>query len=158
MRHYFLVQHLDCGKHQGALEPETLFDNAALEYAEQLEGEATMQPQVSDVSGQTTCVHKRPMGWALKTSGAGKTRFTENQKSYRTPKFRLDKQTRLKLDPAAVARSMMCTKAPDGNLLFTSDDFLTAKQILGFLFMSRIQKNSQRRQAFAARGYGGCWV
>ena len=72
--------------------------------------------------------------WAgrLKTSGAGKTRFTENQKSYLTAKFRLGEQTGLKLDPAAVARSMMCAKAPDGNLLFTSDDFLTAKQISGF--------------------------
>ena len=45
-----LVQHLDCGKHQRALEQETLFDKA--EYAEQLEGEA------SDVSGHTICVHK----------------------------------------------------------------------------------------------------
>ena len=66
MRHSSLVQHLDCGKHQRALERETLFDKAALENAEQLEGEATMQPQVSDVSGQIICVHKRPMGWALK--------------------------------------------------------------------------------------------
>ena len=134
MRHSSLVQHLDCGKHQRALERETLFDKAALEYAEQQEGKDTMQPQVSDVSGQIICAHKRPiMGWALKTSGAGKTRFTENQKSYLTAKFRLGEQTGLKLDPAAVARSMMCTKAQDGNLLFTSDDFLTAKQISGFL-------------------------
>ena len=132
MRHSSMVQHLDCGKHQRALERETLFDKAALEYAEQLEGEATMQPQVSGVSIQTSCVNRRPMGWALKTSGAGKTRFTENQKSYLTAKFRLGEQTGLKVDPAAVARSMMCAKAPDGNLLFTSDDFLTAKQISGF--------------------------
>ena len=71
------------------------------------------------------------MGWALKTSGAGKTRFTENQKSYLTANFRLGEQTGLKVDPAAVAQSMMCARAPDGNLLFTSDDFLTAKQISG---------------------------
>ena len=54
------------------------------------------------------------------------------EKSYLTAKFRLGEQTGLKLDPAAVARSMMCAKASDGNLLFTSDDFLTAKQIPGF--------------------------
>ena len=72
------------------------------------------------------------MGWALKASGAGKTRFTENQKSYLTAKFKLGEQTGLKVDSAAVARSMMCAKAPDGNLMFTSDDFLTAKQISGF--------------------------
>ena len=41
MRHSSLVQYLDCGKHQRALERETLFDKASLEYAEQLEGEAT---------------------------------------------------------------------------------------------------------------------
>ena len=132
MRHSSMVQHLDCGKHQRALERETIFDKAALEYAEQLEGEATVQPQVSAISIQKSCANKRPMGWALKASGAGKTRFTENQKSYLTAKFRLGEQTGLKVDPAAVARSMMCANAPDGNLLFTSNDFLTAKQISGF--------------------------
>ncbi len=71
------------------------------------------------------------MGRALETSGVGKTRFTANQKSYLTAKFRLGEQTGLKVYPAAVARSMMCAKALDGNLLFTSDDFLTAKQISG---------------------------
>ncbi len=40
------MQHLDCGKHQRILERETLFDKAAYEYAEQLEGQATFQPQV----------------------------------------------------------------------------------------------------------------
>ena len=38
----------------------------------------------------------------------------------------------MKVDPNAVARSMMTAKGTDGNLLFSSSDFLTAKQISGF--------------------------
>jgi hypothetical protein len=132
MRYSSMVQHLDSGKHKRALERETLFDKAALEYAERLEGQTTLQPEVSGASIQTSCVNRRPMGWALKTSGQGRARFTEDQKSYLTAKFRLGEETGIKTDPAAVARSMMCAKGPEGNLLFTSDDFLTAKQISGF--------------------------
>jgi hypothetical protein len=65
-----MMQHLDCGKHQRVLERETLFDKAASEYVEQLEGQGTFQPQVSGVSIETSGVNRRPMGWALKTSGS----------------------------------------------------------------------------------------
>ena len=62
-----MVQHLDCGKHQRELECETLFDKAAIEYAEQLEGQATLQPQVSGVTiTRNKKESRRPMGWALK--------------------------------------------------------------------------------------------
>ncbi len=76
MRYSSIMQHLDCGKHQRILERETLFDKAAYEYAEQLEGQATFQPQVSGVSIETSGVNRRPMAWALKTSGSGRARFT----------------------------------------------------------------------------------
>lgn len=132
LRHSSMMQHLDCGKHQRALEHETLFDKAALDYAEQLEGQATLVPVVSTVSTRASHTYRQAMGWALKSSGSRRTRFTSTQKSYLTAKFRLGEQTGNKADPAAVARSMMCAKDSSGSRLFTSDDFLTANQIAGF--------------------------
>ena len=132
LRHSTLMQHLDCGKHQRALENATLFDKAALEYAEQLEGQATLVPVVSRVSMGAGNTHPQNMGWALKSSGSRRTRFTPAQKSYLTTKFMLGEQTGKKTDPAAVARSMMCAKDSNGSRLFTSEDYLTTNQIAGF--------------------------
>ena len=80
LRHSTMMQHLDCGKHQLALE-------AAIEYAEQLEGQATLVPVVSRVSMEAGRSHPQNMGWALKS------RFTPANKSYMTAKFRLGEQT-----------------------------------------------------------------
>ena len=132
LRHSTLMQHLDCGKHQRELENEMLFDKAALEYAEQLEGQAMLVPVVSRVSMGADSTHPQAMGWALKTSGSRRTRFTPVQKSCLTPKFMLGEQTGQKTDPAAVARSMMCAKDSNGNRLFPSEDYLTTTQIAGF--------------------------
>ena len=132
LRHSTLMQHLDCGKHQRALENATLFHKAALEYAEQLEGQATLVPVVSRVSMGKGNTHPQNMGWALKSSGSRRTRFTPAQKSYLTTKFMLGEQTGKKTDPAAVARSMMCAKDSNGSRLFTSEDYLTTNQIAGF--------------------------
>ena len=127
-----MMQHLDCGKHQRALEQETLFDKAVLEYAEHLEGQPTLVPVVSMVSTRASHADRQVMGWALKSSESRRIRFTQNQKSYLTAKFRLGEETGNKADPAAVARSMMCAKDSTGNMLFKSDEFLTANQIAGF--------------------------
>ena len=65
-------------------------------------------------------------------SNGKRSRFTANQKSYLTTKFKLGEQTGSKADPAAVARSMMCAKDATGDRLFSSDEFLTTTQIAGF--------------------------
>lgn len=44
------MQHLDCGTHKRTLENEALFDKAAQEQAEQLEGQAMVVLVVSTVS------------------------------------------------------------------------------------------------------------
>ena len=47
IRHCSVLRHLDYGKHQYTLEHETLYEKAAVQYAEQLEGQgATMVPVV----------------------------------------------------------------------------------------------------------------
>ena len=129
LRHTSMMQDLDCETHKRALENKTFFDKAAQQYAEQLEGQAMVVPVVSTRAGHT---ESQPMGWALKPRATRRTRFTANQKSYVTTKFKLGEQTGSKADPAAVSRSIMCAKDATGDRLFSSDEFLTATQIAGF--------------------------
>ncbi|KAL9962792.1 hypothetical protein ACROYT_G031932 [Oculina patagonica] len=134
LRHSTMIQHLDCGKHKRVLENESLYDKAAREYAQQLEGQALLVPVVTTytVTTQADQANRQAMGWALKSSASRRTRFTPEQKSYLTTKFKLGEQTGNKANPAAVARSMMFAKDENGKRLFSRDDFLTAKQIAGF--------------------------
>ena len=107
IRHSSVLRHLDCGKHQYTLEHET--DKAAVQYAEQLEGQgATMVPVVS-VPTKHASARNLDIGWALKVTGPRRTRFTVAQWSYLTKKFKLTEVKGQKADPASVARSMMTT-------------------------------------------------
>ena len=54
----------------------------------------------------------------------------------------LELERRSKADPAAVARSMMCAKDSTGNVLFKSNEFLTANQIAGFFFLRLASKKT----------------
>ena len=45
LRHWSLQRHLDCGKHERALEREALIDRAAVAYAERLEGQPSSLPE-----------------------------------------------------------------------------------------------------------------
>ena len=142
LRHSSMMRHLDCGKHQRALECETVFAKAALEYAEQLEGETTLEPVISTVCTRASHTYRQEMGWALSSSGSRRTRFTPTEKSsaYLTTKFRLGEQTGNKADPLAVGRSIMCAKDSNGSRLFTNDEFLTASQIAGFFSRLALRK------------------
>ena len=135
LRHSSLQRHLDCGKHERALERETLMDRAAVAYAERLEGQPSSVPEtMANTRPEYThsASEKPSMGWALKASSTRRGRFTASQKAYLTNRFRLGEQTGRKADPASVARAMVSAKDASGNRLFTSDDFLSASQIAGF--------------------------
>ena len=134
LRHSSMQRHLDCGKHERALERETLTDRAIKAYAERLEGQTPSVPEViANTRPEQTRDDSRSlaMGWALK-AGAVRKRFTPSQKAYLTAKFKLGEQSGQKADPASVARAMVSAKDASGNRLFTSEDFLTAQQISGF--------------------------
>ena len=95
-----MLCHLDCGKHQYTLQPETLHDKAALQCAEHLEGQgATMVPVVS-VPTKHASTRNLNIGWALNVTGPQHTRFTVAQRSYLTKKFKLRERTGQKADPA----------------------------------------------------------
>lgn len=135
LRHSSLQRHLDCGKHERALERETLMDRAAVAYAERLEGQPYSVPEtIANTRPEyiLSASEKLLMGWALKASSTRRSRFTASQKAYLTNRFTLGEQTGQKADPASVARAMVSAKDASGNRLFTSADFLSASQIAGF--------------------------
>ena len=72
------------------------------------------------------------MGWALKSSQGGKTRFSDKQRDYLTSKFQIGEETGQKASPAQVSRMMMTAKDPSGNPMFSSSEFLTVQQITSF--------------------------
>ena len=147
IRHSSVLRHLDCGKHQYNLEHETLYDKAAVQYAEQLEGQgATMVPVIS-VPTKHASARNVDIRWALKVTGPRRTRFTVAQRSYLTKKFKLGEMTGQKADPASVARSMMHAKDINGTRIFHSDDFLTANQIGGFFSRLASKKTLRDEEA-----------
>lgn len=84
IHHSSLVKHFDCGKHKRALEYETLYDRAMIEYVTNLECGASKYPTVlegSRPSLPTVCTIL-PMAWALKSTQSRRTKFTDNQKQY----------------------------------------------------------------------------
>ena len=81
-----MLRHLDCGKHQYTLEHETLYDKAAVQYAEQLEGEGTTLVPVLSVPIKHASTRSLDIDWALKVTGPRRTRFTDAQRSYFTKK------------------------------------------------------------------------
>ena len=80
-----LQNHLDCGRHVCSLEQEAMIDKAVRGYAARLEGQFAGAPQFGDqacAGREAQSTHQSPltMGWALKSSQVGKTRFSDKQR------------------------------------------------------------------------------
>ena len=69
------------------------------------------------------------MGWALKSSQGGKTRFSDKQRDYLTTKFQIQEETGRKASPAQVSQMVMTAKDASDNRMFSSSEFLTIQQI-----------------------------
>ena len=134
IRHSSLVLHLDCGKHKRALEHETLYDKAMIEYASNLECGSSKCPTVLEVSRPSpqTVPTTLPMGWALKSTQSRRTKFTENQKQYLNAKFQIGERTGKKADPNEVSKAMRTANDSNGERLFSFEDFLTSQQISSY--------------------------
>ena len=122
-----MQRHLDCGKHVQALESETMLDKAVRGYAVRLEG-------------QFKCAmvwrgHHKSRGSRLTVGiadGLGSQTDPDKQKEYLTNKFLIRETTGQKANPVHVARSMMTARDETGKRMFSSAEFLTAKQIMSF--------------------------
>ena len=66
-------------------------------------------------------------------------RFNDAEKKYLEDKFNLRQQTGRKVDPERVVKDIRFAKKADGSRLFSSNEFLSAKQIQSFL--SRMASN-----------------
>ncbi|KXJ08111.1 hypothetical protein AC249_AIPGENE24815 [Exaiptasia diaphana] len=139
-----LQHHLEIGKHERALENDTLMDKAAQGYAERLEQQAVAIPNVIEVAGKKTKESERSapaeMGWALKSTQSTKKRFSDKQKTYLMKMFQLGESTGYKADPSAVSKAMIKARGDDGNRLFNSEDFLTTQQIRSFFSRTASKK------------------
>ena len=132
--HSSLVKHLDCRKHKRAVEHETFYDKATIEYASNLEFGVSKCPTVLEESRPSlqTVPTTLPMGWALKSTQSRRTKFTENQKQYHNAKFQIGERTRKKTDPTEVSKAMRTAKHSNGERLFSYEDFLTSQQISSY--------------------------
>ena len=137
-----LQRHLDFGKHQFNLERETLLDKAILSYATKLEhgsdAIAGAPSEDSRILHAKAYVSSLPMGWALKSSGSKRKRFTIEQRRYLTNVFLLGEETGIKADPNNVSLAMRKARNVDGSTLFETTDYLTPRQISSFF--SRLAK------------------
>jgi len=142
-----LQHHQDCGKHERALEHETLLDKAVYGYADRLQEQSGGVPQMEEFTKSRNVSNQPhlPMGWALKSSQVRRARFTEKQKDYLSSKFFFGESTGQKVDAASVSKSMMTARDSNGSRLFTSSEFLTSQQISSFF--SRLASRRSQDQA-----------
>ena len=132
LRYSSMQRHLDCGRHKRAVEQDTLFDKAAVGYAQNLEVQCQAHPQLRCSEQPPSVTEALPKGWALKSSTSKRVRFTDKQRKFLADKFQQGESSGRKIDPASVARSMLTAVDSRGNRIFSSQDFLTSSQIAGF--------------------------
>ena len=127
-----LEKHLDCGKHEYALEQETLYDKAMTMCTAKLEHGAGVVPETVDedsyqsfADGGSTLM----MGWALKSATLKRKNFTANQKAYLTEVFLAGERSSQKADPPSTLKAMRRAKHEDGSRIFNKSDYLTPLQI-----------------------------
>ena len=139
-----LHNHLDCEKHQFALEHETLYDIAMVKYATKLEEGASsavhsLPLQESTDSTSENIGPSLPMGWALKSAKTYK-RLSKKQKDYLLEIFNVGNTTGHKADPAVVSKSMRRARQTSCEPMFTIDEYLTSQQIASFFSRQTAKK------------------
>ena len=82
-------------------------------------------------SGDSSILHTNAyvssllMGWALKSSGSKRKRFTNEERNYLTDIFLLGEETGIKADPNNVSVAVREARNVDGSTLFETSDYLT---------------------------------
>ena len=155
LRYSSMQRHLDCGRHKRAVERDTLFDKAAVGYAQNLELQCQAHPQLSCSEQPPSMTDALSKGWALKSSSSKRVRFTDKQRKFMADKFQQGKSSGRKIDPASVARSMLTAVDSTGNRIFR--DFLTSSQIAGFFSRLASKKTLSGEEDHEDGGVGGCF-
>ena len=92
-------------------------------------------------------LHIRQQGWALKS-----TRFQEEVKDFLTDKFNEGVETGRKADPMQVSTEMRHLTDETGNLVFSSQEWKTIRQITSFF--ARLSARQRQRQLGTSAAIG----
>lgn len=140
-------KHMDTGKHVRMLERECSYDTIKKKWAQKMTGISSVSRShaYSGLASSSLCSsqsdHISEMGWALKTQKQA-VRMTKEVKVWLTKKFESGRETGPKADASTVAREMQYLRDENKCLVFSPDEWRTAKQISSFF--SRLSQKDKK--------------
>lgn len=130
-------EHMDTGEHVRKVERESLHDIARKRWAEnvssigQVENRFGRSAEVNNTTNSVSANGAGRQGWALKATKKN-TRISDDVRSFLVEQFNAGERSGKKVDPADVARELKFAKNENGDSMFQSADWYTAKQIKSF--------------------------
>ena len=128
-------EHMDTGRHKIEVECESTYDRIRRRWAGVVTGvtfaasvPSTSAPDVEGSSSNLGSTAPRQQGWALKTTKTP-SRMTEKVKQFLESKFIEGVRTGSKTDPVNLAKEMKTARTADGQLVYSPQEWRTAKQI-----------------------------
>lgn len=140
-------EHMDTGKHVKISERDSVYDSVKKRWADRVTemnvgGLESLEIPVAQGPTTSSASNISAEGWALKSTKRS-PRMGEKAKSFLLEKFNSG-STGYKADPAQVAKEMKVIRDEAGNLVFSPDEWRSAKQIASFFSrMSALQKRQQ---------------
>ena len=142
-----LENHMDTEEHQREVSKETMYDSIRKKWADKVSHLAKGQlvPTIDSSREEIAAVEVAEVGWALK--GLKKhQKVTQGVRCFLNDKFEIGSNTGRKADPAQVAKEMRYLKKADGDLMFTSSEWKTTRQITSYFSrLAAKQKQAKRR-------------
>lgn len=141
--------HMDTGSHSKEQEKDSSFDVIRKKWAVKVGDLQTVRethPQSSSSVPLPIASEDHPIrqqGWALKATKKSR-RFQESVKNFLTDKFNKGVETGQKSDPVQVAREMRHLTDEAGNLIFSSEEWKTSRQISSFF--ARLSARQRQQQ------------
>ena len=157
-RTYQEVQlHMDTGIHSTEQEKESSFDVIRKKWAVKVGDLQTIQETHASTSASEDLptasddLHIRQQGWALKATKKS-TRFQGKVKDFLTDKINEGVETGRKADPMQVSTEMRHLTDETGNLVFSSQEWKTTRQITSFF--ARLSARQRQRQLGTSAAIG----
>ena len=141
--------HMDTGIHSTEQEKESSFNVIRKKWAVKVGDLQTIRETHASTSASEDLptasddLHIRQQGWALKATKK-LTRFQENVKDFLTDKFNEGVETGRKADQMQVSTEMWHLTDEIGNLVFSSQEWKTTRQITSFF--ARLSARQRQRQ------------
>lgn len=140
-----MQHHMDVDKHKTETEKETEYDRIRKKWAEKVEHLQTDREVHTEASTSTAplqSLEKDGKGWALQQKKKPQ-RMTKSVKEFLTEKFNKGARSGQKADPVQVAKEMKYVRDPKGGIMFSTDEWRSAKQISSFFSRMSAQQRKQ---------------